>query len=87
MIPAVTQYPLARLGIFRAFRYTAQLRSGLTERQLRDALVASDEATSNIARVYRGILTRDPTGAELSRWQGFLRRGGTYEQFIGRLAG
>jgi hypothetical protein len=70
-----------------AFRYTAQVRSGTSEQQLRDAVVDSNDAKDSIKRVYRSILAKDPNADDLARWQKFLRRGGTYEQFVSRLAG
>ena len=69
-----------------AFRDTAQLRSGVTEQRLRNALVDSDEAKSSLTRVYREVLATEPSMGELARWRSFLRRGGTYEQFVTRLA-
>ena len=73
-------------GAEEAFRCTAQLRAGLTEQQLRDTVLDSDEAKSTIQRVYRGILAKEPDAGELARWREFLRKDGTYEQFVARLA-
>ncbi len=74
-------------GPEEAFRSTAQLRSGMSERGLRNEVVSGDEAKGVLRTACRGIVARAPTAGEVSRWQSFLRKGGTYEQFVTRLAG
>ncbi len=73
-------------GAEDAFRSTAQLRSGTTEQQLRGTVVESDDAKAAIKAVYLGVLGKDATAGDVSRWQSFLRRGGSYEQFVVKLA-
>lgn len=74
-------------GAEEAFRWTAQVRAGLSGQQLRDALAAGDAARSCIQRVYLELFSRAPDAGELARWQVFLRQGGTYAQLVARLAG
>ena len=73
-------------GAEEAFRWTAQVRAGTSGQQLRDALAASDETQSCLKRVYLGLFAKAPDARELARWQAFLRQGGTYAQFVARLA-
>ena len=70
-----------------AFRYTAQVRSGMSERKLRDAVVDSDAMESSIKRVYRAVRAQDVSAGDVKWWRKFLRNGGTYERFVSKLAG
>ena len=70
-----------------AFNYTAQVRAGMTEPKLRDAVVDSDQAKDAIKHAYRAVRAQDASAGDVAWWQKFLRQGATYEQLVSKLAG
>lgn len=87
--PAVVRIFRQVLGrnpsVEEAFRYTAQLRSGMAEQQLRDLIVDSDDTKGCLQQIYRCIIAKEPDTRELTQWKTFLRNGGTFEHIVTRL--
>src|SRR5207245_6573074 len=67
---------------------TSQLQAGMSRNQVAFDIVASDEVHAKLVpAVYRQLLNRAPSAAEVDLWVKTLAGGATQDQFMAAVAG